>query len=145
MHSLPRPKRARAVSLATAALVLFALSFFPATVAAEGETVYIERLVGTYVGITIVFPDGIDGSFAGTVNGKHFDCEVIPPDALYCIGPLAYWSTPATLHIYSQGDGEILFSQVISVPPKSGEPEGGPPPEPDSEECPPEECDIQVQ
>jgi hypothetical protein len=55
------------------------------------------------------------------MNGKHFDCQTIPPNKLYCIGPLAYWVDSATLFIYAQGSGEVIFSKIISVPPNNGD------------------------
>ena len=126
--------------------IVLILTLLPGSnVAAEEDaTINMERLVGTYVGITIDFPFEITGSFAGTVNGKHFNCETIPPNTLYCIGPLAYWTGPATLHIYSQGSGEIIFSEFIAAPPKNSEPDAPPAP-PESEECPEGECQINIQ
>jgi hypothetical protein len=123
MHSISHTKRTR-LMIGTIALVFsFMLTLIPGSnAAAENEaTVNVKRLVGTYVGITIDFPTEINGSFGGTMNGKHFDCQTIPPNELYCFGPLAYWVDSATLFIYAQGSGEVIFSKIISVPPNNGD------------------------
>jgi hypothetical protein len=144
----------RKVSLfagAVALVIVIIFTLIPGSNAAaeEDATINVERLVGTYVGITIDFSTEINGSFAGTVNGKHFNCETIPPNKLYCIGPLAYWTGPATLHIYSQSSGEIVFSEIVAAPPKNGDSNGSPtepepPAPPESEECPAGECEINI-
>ena len=108
-------------------MVVLVLTLTPGTnAAAEGAVVTIERLAGISVGITIHFPTEISGSFAGTMNGKHFDCDTIPPDSLYCVGPFPYWAGGAVLHIYSQSSGEVIFSRLL-LPPPDGRPDRGTP------------------
>jgi len=104
----------------------------------EGATIHVTRLIGTIVGIKIEFDSDISGRFARVINGKHFDCITVNSRTLYCVGPLPYWTGPATLHIYETPGGNVIFSRVVSVPPKVGEPDVTPP------EDPPEciECDF---
>ena len=136
----PSPKvarRRRAITLIPFIAIMLALLPISIAFAADDAFVHVDPLGRSEVGITIVFPDGISGSFAGTINGNHFDCETIPPDTLYCIGPFAYWMDPSTLHIYTVPDGEVVLSKVISYPPVGG-PDTGPPP-------PPSDCDGECQ
>lgn len=123
-------------------LVILMLTTSLVSAAGKETTVYVTRLTGTYVGIKIVFPEGISGSFAGVIHGNHFNCVTIPSNTLYCIGQLAAWVDAATLHIYEHPNGYVILSKVISSPPKVGD-TGVIPPEPESEECPFRECDPQ--
>jgi hypothetical protein len=121
MHSLFRTQGiGRTIGMLSLIFVLVFILIPGSNAAAEGAIVYMERLVGTFVGFTIDFPNEISGDFAGTINGKHFDCETIPPNKLYCMGPFAYWSGAATLHIYVKGSGEVILSKVILPPNKNG-------------------------
>ena len=141
MHRSTRTRRfSRTIGLvALVFLLVLVMIPFSNVAAEEGNIDDVERLVGVYVGITIHFPGGISGSFGGTMNGKHFDCETIPPNTLYCIGPFAYWVGPAYLHIYDQSTGEVIYSELVEVPPKNAEPEGPPPPPP-----PPQQGEFEV-
>ena len=120
-------------------LLILMLTTSLVSAAGEGATVYVTRLTGTYVGIKIVFPEGISGSFAGVIHGNHFNCVTIPSNTLYCIGQLAAWVDAATLHIYEHPGGNVIFSKVISSPPRIGD-TGVISPEPESEQC--VECEI---
>jgi hypothetical protein len=110
-----------------------------ASAADDGTTLTINRLDNTKVGIEIVFPNGISGEFGGLIYPNYFDCETYPPDTIYCIATLPYWVDAATLHIFSIPGGDVVYSEIISVPRKSGEPDLPSPPPP-SEECPFGEC-----
>ena len=120
-------------------LLILMLTTSLASAAGEDTTVFVTRLTGTFVGIKIVFPEPISGSFAGVIYGNHFNCVTIPSNTLYCIGQLAAWVDAASLHIYEHPGGDVVFSKVISSPPRVGE-TGVISPEPESEECPPQEC-----
>jgi hypothetical protein len=130
-------QKTRNILLTTLLILMLTTSL--ASAAGEDATVFVTRLTGTYVGIKIVFPEPISGNFAGVIHGNHFDCITVPPDTLYCIGPLAPWVDAATLHIYENPSGDVILSKVISSPPRIGD-SGVIPPEPESEECPPGEC-----
>jgi len=123
-------------------VLLLILVFTTNLVSAAGEdaTVFVTRLTGTYVGVKIVFSEPISGNFAGVIHGNHFDCLTVPPDTLYCIGPLAPWVDAATLHIYENPSGNVIFSKVISSPPGVGGSDVIPP-SPPSDGCPPQECE----
>ena len=123
-------------------LLVLMLTTSVVSAAGENASVFVTRLPGTYVGIKIAFPDGISGSFAGVIHGNHFSCVTIPSDTLYCIGKLASWVNAATLHIYEHPGGNVIFSKVISSPPRIGETDVTPP---ESEECPPGECEFNPQ
>ena len=125
-------------------LLILMLTTGLASAAGEDTTVYVTRLTGTFVGIKIIFPEPISGSFAGVINGNYFSCATIPPNTLYCMGRLASWVDEATLHIYEHPSGNVIFSRVISSPPRIGGTGVTPPdPAPESEECPPGECQLQ--
>lgn len=121
--------------------LLLVLMLTTSVVSAAGEdaSVFVTRLPGTYVGIKIVFPEGVSGSFAGVIHGNHFSCVTIPPDTLYCIGKLAAWVDTATLHIYEHPGGEVVFSKGISSPPRIGDVGVI---EPEKEQCPQGECEL---
>jgi hypothetical protein len=134
-------QKTRNILLTTLLILMLTTSLVSA--AGEDATVFVTRLTGTYIGIKIVFPEPINGDFAGVIHGNHFSCLTVPPDTLYCIGQLASWVDAATLHIYEHPSGEIVFSNVISSPPRIGGGEVTPSePEPESEECPPGECEF---
>ena len=133
-------RKARKILLAILLILLLTTSLVSA--AGENATVFVTRLTGTFVGIKIVFPEPISGSFAGVIHGNHFNCATIPSDTLYCIGQLASWVDAATLHIYDHPGGNVIFSKVISSPPRIGDTDITPPV---SEQCPPGECDNSPQ
>ncbi len=139
-HSKRMSQKARNVLLTLLLVLMLTTSVVSA--AGENATVYITRLTGTYVGIKIALPEGISGSFAGVIHGNHFSCVTIPSDTLYCIGQLASWVDAATLHIYEHPGGEVIFSKVISSPPRIGNTDVT---SPVSEECPPQECEFNPQ
>ena len=112
-------QKARNVLLTLLLILILTTSLVSA--AGEDATVFVTRLTGTYVGVKIVFPDPISGSFAGVIHGKHFSCVTIPSNTLYCIGQLASWVDAATLHIYEHPGGYVILSKVISSPPRIGD------------------------
>ena len=129
-------------------ILLLMLTTNLASAAGEDASVFVTRLTGTNIGIKIIFPEPISGNFWGVIHGHHFSCATIPPDTLYCIGPLATWVDAATLHIYEHPSGNVIFSKVISSPKKIGGSEETPTdpqpePEPEDPECPPGECQPQ--
>ena len=130
-------RKARNVLLALFLILILTTSMVSA--AGENATVFVTRLTGTYVGIKIVFPEGISGSFAGVIHGNHFKCVTIPSNTLYCIGQLAAWVDAATLHIYEHPGGNVIFSKIISSPPRIGD-TGVIVPEPEREQC--VECEV---
>jgi len=88
----------------------------------EGATAEVTRLGGTMVGIKIVFDEPISGNYHGSVNyNSLWNCWTLPPNTLYCIGPLATWVKSATLNIYSVPGGEVVLSRTIDAPPNPGE------------------------
>jgi hypothetical protein len=123
-------------------LLILMLTTSLVSAAGENATVFVTRLTGTFVGIKIVFPEPISGSFAGVIHGNHFKCVTIPSNTLYCIGRLASWVDAATLHIYEHPGGNVIFSKVISSPPRIGDTDVTPPV---SEQCPPQECETSPQ
>ena len=136
-------RKARDVLLAL--LLIMMLTTGLASAAGEEASVFVTRLTGTYIGVKIIFPEPISGNFAGVINGNHFDCETIPPDTLYCVGPLAALIDAATLHVYENPSGNIILSTVISAPPRNGDIGVLPSPEPKNEQCPPGECETSPQ
>jgi hypothetical protein len=125
--------RVRNVLLIVMLMLMFTTSL--ASAADDGTTLTLTRLDNTKVGILIVFPNGISGEFGGLIYPHYFDCETYPPDTIYCIATLPYWVDAATLHIFGIPGGDVVFSEIISVPRNPGEPDELPPPPPPSEEC----------
>lgn len=122
-------------------LIILMLTTSLASAASDGTKVYVTRLTGTYVGIKIIFPNEISGSFGGMIGGNYFNCATIPSNTLYCIGQLASWVKVATLYIYEKPAGDVIFTTIISAPPGIGKTNVVPtPPPPPNQECPPEEC-----
>ncbi len=70
-----------------------------------------------YIGVKIIFPNTINGNFAGTLGFAHFDCSVVNSNTLYCLGPYTWGSFPTTLNIYQNTPPyDIVLSQVITPP-----------------------------
>ena len=125
--------KVRNVLLIVVLMLMFTTSL--ASAADDGTTLTLSRLDNTKVGIQIVFPNGISGEFGGLIYPHYFDCETYPPDTIYCIATLPYWVDAATLHIFGIPGGDVVFSEIISVPRNPGEPDELPPPPPPIEEC----------
>lgn len=124
-------RKIRNITIIWILLLILTTSFVSAL--GEDATIHVTRLVGTFVGIKIEFASPISGSFAGVLNGRHFDCVTVGTSTLYCIGPFAHWVGSGTLHIYETPGGEIILTRAVSVPPKAGETEVTPPDPPPSE------------
>jgi hypothetical protein len=124
--------------------VVFSLFGSAAALArAESANVEVFRLLGTWIGIKILFPTEISGNFAGTLAGKHFDCITVPTHELYCIGPFRQGMDPSLLTIYDNDTKETVLEKVITSPrgPGKGDdevqptPTEAPTPDPTEEPC----------
>jgi hypothetical protein len=100
--------------------VLFSLlitTFLAMPVLAEGDgpTVSVERLKGIYVGMKIVFPEDISGDLSAFINGVKMKCEVVPQNALYCVGPLRA-KTFGNLTILDGTNNTKIFATTVAGP-----------------------------
>jgi len=131
-----RSRGVRKFCILVVALVIMSL-FTSTTVSARGlmdnttAAISVSWTSYTHMGIKIVFPTSISGNFAGTLGASHFDCAVVDSNTLYCIGPYSSGNTLGLLTIYQNTPPyNIFLTQVITIPPRPGQPSAPPPPVP---------------
>jgi hypothetical protein len=114
--------------------VLIAIMITTAAAAQEQKAeITVTPLGGTYYSIKLVFPYEMSGKFAGVIYGKLFACDNIDSNTLYCTGPLPAGPKYALLNLYSYDSDEVVYQDIITIPPQSG---GEPTPVPS--QAPPE-------
>lgn len=79
------------------------------------------RLGGNYAGVKITFPTDISGSrFLVMVAGKGFDCEVTPPNVVYCIGVYPKSTGPTTLYLIDLETKATILKRLVFPPVPKG-------------------------
>jgi hypothetical protein len=85
-------------------------------------TVEVFRMGGTtHVEIKITFPGGVSGNFSGWALGNKFDCKTIPPDVVYCSGPLQKSVGAVTFILMDEDTNTPVLTEVVVSPrPRAG-------------------------
>ncbi|MBI5953151.1 MAG: hypothetical protein HY865_15960 [Chloroflexi bacterium] len=120
--------------------IVFVLSLLvSATVYAQdgAPTVEVFRMGGTtHVEIKITFPGGVSGNFSGWALGSKFDCKTVPPDVVYCSGPLQKSVGAVTFVLMDEDTNAPVLTEVVVSP----RPLAGNDPQPTEEPEAPPEC-----
>jgi hypothetical protein len=75
------------------------------------------RLGGNFAGVKVTFPTDIsDGRFLVMVAGKGFDCEVTPPNVVYCIGSFPRSTGPSMLYLIDLETKETVLKRFVAPP-----------------------------
>ena len=105
-------------------IVLVLSLFVSVTVYAQdgAPTVEVFRMGGTtHVEIKITFPGGVSGNFSGWALGNKFDCKTVPPDVVYCSGPLQKSVGAVTFILLDEDtNAPVLTEVVVSPRPRAG-------------------------
>jgi len=132
-------KKNRLTKLSIILLLAMLFSLFSTVAYARQDdndaTVEVFRVNRLFVVIKITFPSDINGGFAGTLNGKHFDCVTASSNTLICIGPFRTGPEYATLTIYDQDTKENVLQKTLKSPPTNGVGDEEEIPAPTKEEC----------
>ena len=131
---LARKGNQKKIQIGILAAVIMSIFVTSAAAAASQPIVSSARLEGTKIAITITFPDGINGDFAGFMWGKYFDCNAISSNVVYCVGPMASWMRSGVFYLFSHGNNTPVLIKLISIIPVQQEIVP-------VVTCPPTECD----
>ncbi len=78
------------------------------------------RLGGNFAGVKITFPTEVTSRFLVMVAGKGFDCEVTPPNVVYCIGSFPRSTGPSMLYLIDLETKETVLKRFVHPPVPKG-------------------------
>lgn len=113
-------RNARKLSMIFALLTIFSLSANTTVLADGAATPLVEPSWWSrnYVDITIVFPNNINGAFAGRLGGAtYIDCGMVDSNTLDCQGPFNWGSGPVLLVIYQNASPyNVVLTSLVYMP-----------------------------